>query len=99
MGIRFSGRSRTINLTVLGLDGAGKTTLIERLHHNCFIETSSTRYFQYYEFTVRTNGPLAGVNLRIWDLSGREGARFLWTEFLASADVLLYVVDVSNTER
>jgi GTPase SAR1 family protein len=86
------------SILVIGIDGAGKTTLVESLMQHA-IPTRRPK-------TVR---PTSGLNtesisdgktfLRFWDLSGSESFRGIWNNYLVNATVVLYVVNGTQNER
>jgi ADP-ribosylation factor protein 1 len=81
------------NGLMLGLDGAGKTTILYNLKLNEFIHTIPTIGFNVE--TVKYNN----LNLTIWDLGGQEKIRKLWRHYFDNVDMLIYVVDSCDISR
>jgi ADP-ribosylation factor related protein 1 len=97
---------------MLGLDGAGKTSLLERIKHDVGNDDPSAR---------RTNTPataipqlnkvtptvglnigrfeVRGVNTIIWDLGGQSGLRSIWDKYYPDTHGLIWVVDCSDASR
>ncbi|MCJ1466396.1 ADP-ribosylation factor protein 3 [Pseudocyphellaria aurata] len=85
------------SILLLGLDNAGKTTLLSSIkslylpHHP---ETSSK--------TVPTVGQnvstidLPDMYLKIWDVGGQHALRNLWTRYYSSCHAIVFVVDSSD---
>ena len=71
---------------MLGLDGAGKITILYNLKLNEFIHTIPTIGFNVE--TVKYNN----LNLTIWDLGGQEKIRKLWRHYFDNVDMLIYVL-------
>ena len=88
----FAGKEGT--LLVLGLDNAGKTTLLQRL------KTGSIRN---YPPTDRPNltekFQHQGITFNAWDLGGHEAVRHLWTDYAPECKALLFVIDAADAER
>ena len=84
MGILFSkiasalsgfGNS-TARILLLGLDAAGKTTILYRLKLNENITTVPTIGFNVEEVT-----PVKNVTFTVWDVGGQEKIRLLWRHY------------------
>jgi len=110
MGIIFSSRIRQIcspyedssaRILIVGLDSAGKSTLVQRFKNlvdlqldrkASFIENIPTEPTFVYE--VETIYPrLAPLPLNLWDLGGQEKTRELWKFYLTG------VQGMSRTKR
>ena len=99
------GRSRAMlgyaspkKVVVLGIQGAGKTSVVERVKDVYGASTRGLRPEQIIS-TVGMNiakAP-AGVNLPVelifWDLGGAFGLRGIWESYFKDADACAYVVD------
>ncbi|KAJ8385415.1 hypothetical protein AAFF_G00189410 [Aldrovandia affinis] len=79
---------------VLGLDGAGKSSILQRLTGT---ETTwdcrPTRGFNF----MSLNTP--ACQLDFLEIGGGEDLRIYWTEYLKKTHVLVYVVDSSDRRR
>ena len=96
-GIRNRSRQQTApRILILGLDNAGKTTILRQLAH----EESDKN---------ATEGPTQGFNLKkanfqgkdanFCDLGGQRAYRDFWKDYYEVTDMLMYVVDASDSRR
>ncbi|CAG7825256.1 unnamed protein product [Allacma fusca] len=83
-------------ILLLGLDNAGKTTLLKILANETddHMKTSPTRGFNVK--TVQTD---SGFRLNVWDVGGQRNIRPYWTNYLENADALIYVIDSADKKR
>jgi len=80
-------------LVFLGLDNAGKTTLLNLLATNELRAFTPTQQPTMEEFT------LGRVNFRTYDLGGHQMARRIWNEYSAEADGIIFLVDSADQSR
>ena len=69
LSILFSGlglMQRSMSVIVVGLDNAGKTTLLGRIKSNTISSTLPTESATMEEFYLN------GINFKAWDLGGHE---------------------------
>lgn len=78
---------------MLGLDGAGKTTILYSLKLGDVINTIPTIGFNVEELNFKT------IKFMVWDVGGQEKLRNLWTHYFDKARALIYVIDSSDSER
>ena len=78
---------------VLGLDGAGKTALVQRIRDGDVSETVPTMGFTVDTLTLH------GANVQLADVCGQDAMRVIWLSFFHSADAIIYVVDGTDRER
>uniref|UniRef100_A0A0N4ZFV7 ADP-ribosylation factor-related protein 1 n=1 Tax=Parastrongyloides trichosuri TaxID=131310 RepID=A0A0N4ZFV7_PARTI len=89
------------NVIIVGLDNAGKSTLLEHAKNICnngAIKKDLTKITT----TVGLNlGKIERPDMIIncWDLGGQEGLRVLWKNYINESHGLMYVVDSSDKER
>jgi len=83
------------NATILlvGLDNAGKTTLLYKLKNRALRMFIPTQRAQLEEVV------LGNVQFRAWDLGGHEQVRALWRDYYFEANAVIFVVDVADEER
>ena len=80
--------SRELEMSIIGLQAAGKTTLTNTLATGEFDEdTIPTIGFNYRR--VRKGK----ITLNVWDLGGQERFRDSWEKYCRQADVIIFVVD------
>lgn len=100
MGILFSNFYKTLvggsdptKILMVGLDAAGKTTILERLKLNETVTTIPTIGFNVEEISYKN------LDMTIWDLGGQEKIRALWGHYFENNDGIIYVVDSTDVER
>ncbi len=86
--------SKELDISIVGLQNAGKSTLINSLQSGKFDEDTI---------------PTVGVNIRsvkkgkvtlkIWDLGGQRRYRETWEKYCASSDCIIFVVDAADKEN
>ncbi|KFQ30889.1 ADP-ribosylation factor-like 14, partial [Merops nubicus] len=82
------------NILMLGLDSAGKSTLLYRFRYDGIFLTSPTIGFNVDMIETKKD-----FTLTFWDVGGQQKMRQLWCNFLENTDGLLYVVDSSDKRR
>ncbi|XP_005394556.1 PREDICTED: ADP-ribosylation factor-like protein 4D [Chinchilla lanigera] len=87
-----------LHVVVVGLDAAGKTSLLYRLKFQEFVRSAPTRGFNTEKIRVPLGGA-RGVTLRVWDVGGQEKLRPLWRSYTRRTDGLVFVVDAAEAER
>ncbi|KAI5625542.1 ADP-ribosylation factor-like protein 4A, partial [Silurus asotus] len=89
---------KSLHITILGLDSAGKTTVLYRLQFNEFVNTVPTKGFNAEKVRValRHSGT---VTFHFWDVGGQEKLRPLWKSYTRCTDGVVFVVDSVDAER
>ena len=83
--------SKDLELSVVGLQNAGKTTLLGTLATGNYDEdTIPTIGFNLKEIKK------GKVGLKIWDLGGQQRFRESWEKYCRSADAIVFVVDAAD---
>lgn len=85
---------REARILMVGLDAAGKTTILYKLKLNETVSTIPT-----IGFNVETVSPCKGLTFTVWDVGGQEKIRPLWRHYFQNTQGLIYVVDSSDLER
>ncbi|ACY70541.1 ADP-ribosylation factor-like protein 4C isoform X1 [Drosophila virilis] len=88
----------TLHVVMLGLDSAGKTTVLYRLKFDQYLNTVPTIGFNC-EKVQGTLGKARGVQFLVWDVGGQEKLRPLWRSYTRCTDGILFVVDSVDTDR
>ena len=86
--------SNPMRILLLGLDNAGKTTILYKLKLNENVVTIPT-----IGFNVETVQPVKGVTFTVWDIGGQHKIRPLWQHYYQNTQGLAFVVDSSDRER
>ncbi|KAK3047796.1 ADP-ribosylation factor protein 3 [Extremus antarcticus] len=87
------------SVLLLGLDNAGKTTLLEQIKS---IFASHNAPYEPHLQTVPTVGQnvslidLPDLYLRIWDVGGQHSLRGLWQSYYSSAHAIVFIVDSTD---
>lgn len=90
--LNLSGKSGTIIL--LGLDNAGKTTLLHRLRTNSVLQFPPTDRPNKESFRT------GGVTFVGWDLGGHEAVRHLWDDYVAQErGAVVFLIDAADVRR
>jgi len=84
---------KEIRILILGLDNAGKTTLLYRLKIGEVVTTIPTIGFNVESVKY---GPL---NLNVWDLGGQTSIRPYWRCYYANTAAVIFVVDSTDLDR
>ncbi|CAD5126175.1 DgyrCDS14346 [Dimorphilus gyrociliatus] len=87
----FGGRERRI--LILGLDGAGKTTILYRLQVGEVVTTIPTIGFNVETVTFKN------LKFQVWDLGGQTSIRPYWRCYYSNTDAIIYVVDSMDRDR
>lgn len=93
---RLEGSS--VQLVMLGLDSAGKSTILYRMKFDHYMNTVPTIGFNC-EKVRSTAGKSKGVTFVIWDVGGQDKTRPLWRSYTRSADGVIFVIDSVDRER
>lgn len=95
MGALFSKKFlKTRQVALLGLDSAGKSTLLYRLYRGVVMETSPT-----IGFNVVTLDLDKKTSLIVWDVGGQGAMQANWRYHLEGCKALVFVVDASDHSR
>eukprot|EP01065_Artemidia_motanka_P048550 TRINITY_DN7842_c0_g1_i1.p1 TRINITY_DN7842_c0_g1~~TRINITY_DN7842_c0_g1_i1.p1 ORF type:complete len:178 (+),score=55.56 TRINITY_DN7842_c0_g1_i1:67-600(+) len=80
-------------LVILGLDNAGKTTILKNLSDEDIASVAPTQGFNLKSVSHD------GVKLNLWDIGGQVVLRTYWRNYLDNTDCLIYVVDSADKVR
>jgi len=80
-------------LLMLGLDAAGKTTVLYKLKLGEVITTIPTVGFNVEQVAYRN------VDFTVWDVGGQDKLRPLWRHYYQGTQGLVFVVDSTDTAR
>lgn len=78
---------------MLGLDAAGKTTVLYKLHIGEILTTVPTIGFNVEKVQYKN------IVFTVWDVGGQEKLRPLWRHYFQNTDALIYVVDSADKDR
>uniref|UniRef100_A0A8C8SVF5 ADP-ribosylation factor-like protein 2 n=1 Tax=Pelusios castaneus TaxID=367368 RepID=A0A8C8SVF5_9SAUR len=86
-------KERELRLLMLGLDNAGKTTILKKFNGEDIDTISPTLGFNIKTLEHR------GFKLNIWDVGGQTSLRSYWRNYFESTDGLIWVVDSADPQR
>ena len=89
----FGGGNREYRLLMLGLDAAGKTTILYKMKLNEVVQTIPTIGFNVETFTFKN------IEFNCWDIGGQFKLRQMWRHYFDNVDALVYVIDSADQER
>ena len=90
--IDFFSRSRSnFKIIILGIQNAGKTTILYRLSLGQLVQTTPTIGSNVEEISYNN------VKLQAWDLGGQESTRSVWDVYFVNTDAIIYVIDSHDT--
>ena len=82
-----------MRLLMLGLDNAGKTTILKRFNGEDIDTISPTLGFNIKTLEHR------GFKLNFWDVGGQKSLRSYWRNYFEATDGLIWVVDSADRIR
>ncbi|EYE94731.1 uncharacterized protein ASPGLDRAFT_24505 [Aspergillus glaucus CBS 516.65] len=86
--------TKEMRILMLGLDAAGKTTILYKLKlTNQDVTTIPTVGFNVESVTYKN------VKFNVWDVGGQDKIRPLWRHYYSGTQGLIFVVDSSDTAR
>ena len=87
----FFSRSRNnFKIIILGIQNAGKTTILYRLSIGQLVKTTPTIGSNVEEISYNN------VKLQAWDLGGQESTRSIWNVYYVNTDAIIYVIDTHD---
>jgi len=84
---------KSARIIFLGLDNAGKSTLLYMLKEGRVQQFTPTLFPNEDEVII------GNIKLKAFDLGGHETVRRLWEEYFATVDAVVYVVDAMDRNR
>ena len=78
---------------MLGLDAAGKTTILYQLKLGVTVETIPTMGFVFESIKHKN------FKMNVWDVAGQDSLRSLWKHYYQNTKALIFVVDSSDKKR
>ena len=89
----FRSKTKHADITICGLDDAGKTTILKFLETGEFVDTTPTMGVN------RETLHLPNLQVNVFDLAGQEDFRNMWHNINEKSDGIVFVVDRSNIMR
>lgn len=82
-----------LHCAMIGLDSAGKTTVLYRLKYNQYMNTAPTIGFNCEKFRIN------GTAYTVWDVGGQDKLRPLWRSYTRCTDGIIFVLDSTKEDR
>ncbi|ENN70840.1 hypothetical protein D910_07767 [Dendroctonus ponderosae] len=86
-------KEKEMRILILGLDNAGKTTILKRFNGEPIDTISPTLGFNIKTLEHR------GFKLNMWDVGGQKSLRSYWRNYFECTDGLIWVVDSADKRR
>eukprot|EP00427_Karlodinium_veneficum_P017739 CAMPEP_0169140764 /NCGR_PEP_ID=MMETSP1015-20121227/43819_1 /TAXON_ID=342587 /ORGANISM="Karlodinium micrum, Strain CCMP2283" /LENGTH=179 /DNA_ID=CAMNT_0009206843 /DNA_START=18 /DNA_END=557 /DNA_ORIENTATION=+ len=80
-------------ILMLGLDAAGKTTILYKLNLGEVVHTNPTIGFNVENVQYRN------ISFTVWDVGGQSKIRQLWRHYYQHAQGLIFVIDANDPDR
>ena len=84
---------KNVRILMVGLDAAGKTTVLYQLKMGETVKTIPTIGFNVETLDYK------GLNFTVWDVGGQDKIRVLWKHYYQNTDGLIFVVDSNDQDR
>ena len=84
---------KDVRILMVGLDAAGKTTILYQLKMGETVKTIPTIGFNVETLDYK------GLNFTVWDVGGQDKIRVLWKHYYQNTDGLIFVVDSNDQDR
>ena len=84
---------KDVRILMVGLDAAGKTTILYQLKMGETVKTIPTIGFNVETLDYK------GLNFTVWDVGGQDKIRVLWKHYYQNTDGLIFVVDSNDRDR
>ena len=78
---------------MVGLDAAGKTTVLYKLKLGDVVTTIPTIGFNVESVEYKN------VSFTVWDVGGQDRIRQLWKHYYANSDGIIFVIDANDNDR
>merc|ERR1712232_1238841 len=99
MGLTFTklfaklGYKKEIRILMVGLDAAGKTTILYKLKLGTVVTTIPTIGFNVETVEYKN------ISFTVWDIGGQDRIRKLWRHYYQGTHGVIFVVDSTDRER
>ena len=90
---KLSGGPRDTRIIMIGLDAAGKTTILYKLKLGDVIHSTPTIGFNVESVIYKT------LKFNVFDIGGQFRIRQLWHHYYEHTDAIIYVLDRSDDDR
>ncbi|KAK8803982.1 hypothetical protein JH06_0854 [Blastocystis sp. subtype 4] len=85
--------NKEVRILVLGLDNAGKTSILYRMQLDEVVSTVPTIGFNVETLKYKN------LTFQVWDLGGQTSIRPYWRCYFTNTDAVIFVVDSADIDR
>ncbi|KAF9247374.1 ADP-ribosylation factor [Melanogaster broomeanus] len=86
-------KNREMRILMVGLDAAGKTTILYKLKLGEIVTTIPTIGFNVETVEYKN------ISFTVWDVGGQDKIRPLWRHYYQNTQGIIFVVDSNDRER
>jgi len=90
---RLLGGKREMRILMVGLDAAGKTTILYKLKLGEIVTTIPTIGFNVETVEYKN------ISFTVWDVGGQDKIRTLWRHYYQNTEGLIFVIDSNDSPR
>ena len=90
---KLAGGPKPLRILMVGLDNAGKTTILYKLKIGEVVTTIPTIGFNV------ENVEYKNLKFTVWDVGGQQSIRQLWKHYYSNTDGIIFVIDANDTKR
>ncbi|XP_066930333.1 ADP-ribosylation factor 4-like [Clytia hemisphaerica] len=90
---KFLGLKKDVRILLVGLDAAGKTTILYKLKLGEMVTTIPTIGFNVETVEYKN------ITFTVWDVGGQDKIRPLWRHYFQNTQGIIYVIDSNDRER
>jgi ADP-ribosylation factor-like protein 3 len=90
---KFKKPETEVRILILGLDNAGKTTILKNLCKEDVTHITPTQGFNIKSLAYNS------FKLNIWDVGGQKSIRPYWRNYFDTTNAMIYVIDSSDRRR
>ena len=78
---------------MVGLDAAGKTTILYKIKFGDVVTPIPTIWFNVEKVTYKN------ISFHVWDVGGQDKIRTLWRHYYTNTQGIIFVVDSNDRDR
>ncbi|CAD8093732.1 unnamed protein product [Paramecium sonneborni] len=84
---------KEMRILMVGLDAAGKTTILYKLKLGEVVSSVPTIGFNVEKVEYKN------ISFTVWDIGGQDKLRLLWRHYFTGSQGIIFVIDSSDKER
>ena len=90
---RMAYGNKEMRILMVGLDAAGKTTILYKMKLGDVVNTIPTIGFNVETVEYKN------ISFNVWDVGGQDKIRLLWKHYYQNTQGIIFVVDSNDRER